>query len=230
MASLISCTSAWRRLVYILTWLWLCFHAAARPQVLGVNVLPGVISPLTCTDGGGYTYTNGSTISSGNRQFQVLCGVDLSAQTELTAYTTPYLSLCVDACVANPYCVTTTYDKAAQRCSLKGIQGVLAVVGNIVNPLVGTLIQLSNVIALLPLNAPTPSPSLASISSSTAALAPAITPSSSPSLLIGPSSPSAPSTTAAGFLPQTLSTVTLLGSSSSILLRRLGLEVIPWWE
>lgn len=150
MASLQHHFYTWRVLNYVLTALLLVPLSTAKPQ-LGINILPDIPSPLTCTDAAGYTYTNGSTYTSASRQFQILCGIDL-LNLELTAFLTPYLSTCVDICVGNPYCVTATYDKATQRCSLKGQQGILAVVNGLVTAVVRTFIPLSMIIGLLPLN------------------------------------------------------------------------------
>lgn len=57
-------------LARVLLSLFLAHSATALPQLgldVGLTVLPGILSPTTCSDGAGNTYTNGSNIASGGR-------------------------------------------------------------------------------------------------------------------------------------------------------------------
>ena len=203
-----------RRIRVILAWIYLLQLVAAHPQILGLNTLPGVLPPSTCSDGTGTIYNNASILNSGNRQVQVLCGINL-IELELVAQITPSLNVCVDLCIGNPYCVFATYDKTLRRCSLKGKLGVLALVNNIVTGVVGSLVQLSSVIGLLPLRPPVSSiPSISVSKTLITSQTPLPIPPILPTTLALPSAiASVLSTQKTVMIPQLLSDVAVSGVS-----------------
>ncbi|KAL5430423.1 hypothetical protein PMIN06_012539, partial [Paraphaeosphaeria minitans] len=93
---------AWNNcLGHIFVWVVFINGALARPQgLLGglIGGLTGQPTALTCTDGNGATYTNGSTIVDQGRVYQVVCNTNI-LQTALSASITPSLTVCVDSCV-----------------------------------------------------------------------------------------------------------------------------------